>query len=167
MKKIIFLIFILCNLVFAHAQQIYPIKESYDQALEPIYSGINYNNTSIAWWQGWGWTLLSYLRMYETTHDKAYLNKFIKHSYGIQQRRNSDIWDGPMNNDDPTIVLYTGQLLRPMAEFVYLVKNDNALYNTDLMTGLIPSTLSNPTQTILGYGDYANWLQARVIQSMD
>ena len=80
-------------------------------------------------------------------------------------RRNTDIWDGPMNSDDAIIVLYTGQLIRPMAEFIYIVKNDVALYNTDLLQGLVPSVIGS--QTILGYGDYANWLQGRVVESQD
>jgi hypothetical protein len=171
MKKIVVLfILIACGCSFTNAQNTFPIKEAYDQVLEPNYTSwpYHYNNTSVPWWQSWGWNLLSYLRMYQTTGDKAYLNKFVKHSYGVQLRRGTDaIWNGPMNYDDPTIVLYTGQLLRPMAEFIYIVKNDMTLYNTNLLSGFVPGTLYDPTYTILGYGDYANWLQARVIQSMD
>lgn len=149
------------------AQQLYPIKEAYDQTIEPYYSNINYNSSSNDWWVSWGGILQSYLRMYETTHDKAYLNKFIKHSYGIQLRRSSTPADWfPIIGQDQRM-LYGGSLLNPMAEFVYIVKSDNNLSNTNLLPGLIPSSLSNPTQTILGYGDYANWLQGRVAQSLD
>jgi len=168
MRKFI-LIYFLFSLVPLnnYAQQLYPIKESFDQKLEPIYSSTNYNNNSTNWWEGWGWTLLSYLRMYETTHDKAYLNKFIKHSFYIQFNRSiNDLWS--VIPDDGQLVLYTGKLLRPMAQFVHLVKNDITLYNTYLLPGILPvNVLNNPTQIILGYGDYANWLEARVKQSMN
>ena len=52
MKKIISSIILFSWVCLVHAQQVYPIKESYDQILEPYYSGIDYNNTSIAWWEG-------------------------------------------------------------------------------------------------------------------
>jgi len=147
-------------------QQIYSIKESYDQILEPQYSAIDYNNNSTNWWQSWGWTLLSYLRMYQSTQDKAYLNKFIKHAYGIQVHRGSSPadWSAAINPDNQEM-LYTGQLLRPMAEFVFIIKNNNILYNTNLISGLVPSVIG--TQTILGYGDFANWLQGRVVETLD
>ncbi len=145
----------------------YTIKESFDQNLESYYTSsvYDYNNDATLWWQSWGWNLLSYLKMYEATHDKAYLNKFVKHSYNIQMRRNTFLWD--MDGTSSTIVLYTGQLLRPMAEFVYIVNQDNTLYNTNILQGVVQSTLSDPTQTVLGYGDYANWLQKRITRTMD
>lgn len=147
-------------------QQLYSIKESYDQILEPQYSAIDYNNNSTNWWQSWGWTLLSYLRMYQSTQDKSYLNKFIKHAYGIQVHRGSSPadWSSAINPDNQEM-LYTGQLLRPMAEFVFIIKSNNILYNTNLMSGLVPSAIG--TQTILGYGYFANWLQGRVVETLD
>jgi hypothetical protein len=83
MKKLFSAMLVIFAVQISFAQQIYPIKESYDQILEPRYTepGIayDYNNTSTPWWETWGWNLLLYLRMYETTHDKAYLNKFNRH----------------------------------------------------------------------------------------
>jgi hypothetical protein len=166
--KIICLFITLIICVKGFGQQLYPFKESYDQFLEPYYTSntYDYNNDATKWWESWGMTLLSYLRMFEATHDKAYLNKFIKHSYNIQLRRGTYVYWQSLP-DNGTRLLYTGQLLRPMAEFVYIVKNDNTLYNTNLLSGLIPSTLSTPTQIILGYGDYANWLEARVEHTLN
>ena len=71
--KIFIVSLLLSNNTFC--QQIYPIKESYDQIIEPYYSNNNYNNPASNWWQAWGPILQSYLRMYETTGDKAYLNE--------------------------------------------------------------------------------------------
>ena len=101
MNKYFSLVVIICFAFKVDAQQTYPIKETYDQILERYYaenSGLDYNNSANAWWAGWDPILSSYLKMFEATKDKAYLNKFVKHSYGLQMRRSSVIWDGPMNS---------------------------------------------------------------------
>jgi hypothetical protein len=109
--------------------------------------------------------------MYQATNDKSYLNKFVEHSFNIMQRKGTaDIWDAQMSDPDPdimnpTIVLYTGPMLRPMAEYIYIVKNNTSLYNTDLTPGIVPHVIDS--HTILGYGDYANWLQEKVITAQN
>lgn len=169
MKKITIAVLALLMVCSLYAQQSVDFKGSYDSILEPHYTGeaYHYNNAANNWWESWGWILLSYVRMYEATRDTAYLNKFVRHSYGIQTKRGDYIWDVPMHSSHPTIVLYTGLLLRPMAEMVYLIKNESALSETTLLSELIRVIPSNPHQVIANYGDYANWLQARVVQSMD
>lgn len=167
MKKLTLIITFFYFAHFVFTQETHPIKETYDQVLEPYYSNTaDYNSPLVTWWYGWGSILQSYLNMYKATGDKAYLNKFIKHSYGIQLRRETnEDWRAIM--DPKNLMLYTGTLLSPMAEFVYIIKNDTQLYSTYLLTGIIPSTLTNPNQGILGYGDYANWLQSRLTQTLD
>lgn len=169
MKNIILLILLSFNLSFVNSQVTHPIKETFDQLIEPNYTNnisLDYNSPLQTWWYGWGSMLQSYLNMYKSTGDKAYLNKFIKHSFGIQMRRGSnEDWRAIMLPEN--LMLYTGTLIGPMAEFVYIIKSDPQLYSTYLLTGIIPPSLDSPNQVILGYGDYANWLQARITQTLD
>lgn len=181
MKKLFFFIFLLNGRLFG--QQLYPIKESYDN-LDNFYSyqdGRDYTvpaNRPECFFS-WGFTLHSYLVMYETTKDKAYLNKFVKHAYSLQTLRGTS--DFPYwsfeNYSNPLCsgsackrsneFLYGGLLFRAMAEYIYLVKSDNSLYNTNLLPGLIPSTFNGYPYTFVGYGDFANFLQARTVESLD
>jgi hypothetical protein len=172
MKKILLGFILIFSFYYSNGQQFFAIKEAYDQLTEPYYTTNSYNyfDDSKRWWENWGNTLLGYLRMYQATKDKDYLNKFIKHSYCILSNEDSyhNYW--PALPDNGTRSLYTGQLIRPMAEFVYMIKSDHELYITNLSpkaSELANMYLSDPTQLILGYGDYANWLESRVIKCMD
>ncbi len=166
----IIIIFAICHILIVYNAdgQSYPLKETYDQSLEPHYASSEYS-TPTNWYSSWNEILLSYLRMYETTLDKAYLIKFIKCSYMFQLGRlggleynDLPIWYIP----DDEQLLYGGQLIRPMAEFVHLVRSNQSLYNTNLPTlDGIPTQIGS--QNILGYGDYANWLQGRVVETLD
>jgi hypothetical protein len=176
-KKIIICICIISSFYICNAQQTYPIKETYDQILEKYYaenSDLDYNNSAKSWWAGWDPILYSYLKMYEATLDKAYLNKFLFHSYNIQTKRSFSTWELTMamaddisntNQLEAAVALYTGRLLYPMAEYVYLLNGNTILSNTVIASGIIPSTIGS--QSIITYGDYALWLKGRVVESLD
>lgn len=168
MKKILFL---LCFYTSAslNAQNNYFIKEFYDQVLSPNYASFeNEPKNNTKWIHSWGDLLLSYIRMYEATNDKAYLLKFVKYSKDIQDLRNiyPPIWKTAIDNVVPDsethsyYVLYTGRTVRPMAEFIYLIKKDNILTNLQL-----PSKLQSTSITT--YGEYADYLLIRIKQSID
>jgi hypothetical protein len=140
--KALFLILIFCFFgEFARAQQLHPFKETYDQVLEPNYASTNYNNTSIKWWEGWGPILQSYLNMYQATGDKAYLNRFIKHTYGIQLRKGT--------NEKST---------------VFLVNNDGGLYCTSARVRLkeeipVPDFVFKPDYELMPLSEVKKFVQ--------
>ena len=153
------------------AQNSYQIKEYYDKLYPtPNYSpeNIDYTN-SYKVGNSLSWILSSLLRMYqETTGDKAYLIKFINHCILIQNNR----WDMRESGGEPVWVekdesgngdaYFNSLLIYPMAEFVNMIINEpkHTLYNTNLSVRLINNLPSS--NTILGYGDFANWLGKRL-----
>jgi hypothetical protein len=187
MKKTIFIFTLLHYVLLGKAQQVFSIKEYFDCKLEPHYTSGVYDFTNPTYFNGamqsWGNILRAYLKMYEVTKDKAYLNKFIKHTYNLQQLRDihpshnlpipspKKIWhitDPVTGNDENEFeFLYGGLILGSMGEYIKLVNSDPELYNTNLLAGLIPSSFPGYPYTFLGYGDFANFLQARIIESLN
>lgn len=167
-RPIIYLIcaFSLCNNSFA--QSTTPFKEHWDDlhvwytVNEPHYQNLDYNDCYITG-NSLSWLLSSYIRLYKSTNDKAYLIKFINHCIRLQKVRwderipsyNAPIWiragsdsqnptlddlcDGVTNNAEPAY--FNSLILMAMAEFVEMVVNEpgHILYNTDLPI-LNPST---------------------------
>jgi hypothetical protein len=158
-------------------------NKSYYEELEPFNSsGINYNvvSGSTAMENTVGWLLMGYLNMYETTGDKAYLVKFINMTIECMLVR-QDVTGGNFGSTAPfppkwtltgdaggESTYYNTLLIFPMAKFIYIVKNNSELYNSNLNSSIVhlgklfapPSPF--PFTSILGYGDFANWLRARV-----
>jgi hypothetical protein len=166
MKQIIIIFCLVLLVDCAFSQEKNPLRDAFDQRLEPIYSGIDYKNPATYWWQGWGFTLMAYLRMYEATDDVQYLDKFIKHTQGIIKAKGDNaIWNEQMQNHNGTIVLYTGQLLRPMAEFVYLVNQKNELGNVELKSNDLQSNVNG--KPLRNYQDFASFLELKVQKSLD
>lgn len=176
MKKTIFILtFLNVWILSINAQSnTYDFKSKYDE-LVSTYSGTkSYNQPNSSWYYAWGFYLLSNIRMYEATgQENTYLQPFVNYSYEIQMKNKPN---GFWWYDIPSIQVfcYTGQVLYPMAEFVRLVKNNPFLYNTNLPSKLFPNSPKDANghpvldgQVILGYGDYANWLQGKLIQTVD
>jgi hypothetical protein len=175
MKKLIILQLLLFVLSIK-AQQTAPLKEAFDDYLEKRYTTGVYDYSVAAnrpnCWLGWGHILSAYLNMYKATGDKAYLNKFAKHATAILSYKGQNspypfFWDFtnfPTATDPATREImsfhYTGRMIKPMAEFVYLVKQ------------VYPALQSTPILASLGlpfanYGDFANYIQGQVEGTLD
>ncbi len=116
--------------------------------------------------------LESYIRMYQTTRDKAYLYKFIKHIIKIQSLRGtysgSFTCEGCADHGalswSPSFY-QNGIILWPMAHFVHLIrKEEPALQSVSL----------NPHQDIdlssidySNFGEFADWLAGRAKETIE
>lgn len=173
-----FFVVIFCFTFGSVFSQQYSFKERFD-ILEQSYTTNSYNYESAlnrpCVWVNWGDILSSYLNLFKATGDKAYLNKFVKHSFNIlTYRSNSDgefpfFWDmsgfGFCSGSDSYAYReemsfhYTGRLIMPMCEFQYIV---NQLYpylqSAPLLSGMAPYTT---------FGEFSNYLQSRTQESLD
>ena len=61
---------------------------------------------------------------------------------------------------------FNSLLIYPMAKFVNMVIQTPSLYNTNLPLSIVIEEQMQPTTTILGYGDFALWLGARVEETI-
>jgi hypothetical protein len=173
MKKLIILQLLLFVLSIK-AQQTAPLKEAFDDYLEKRYTTGSYDYSVAAnrpsCWFGWGHTLSAYLNMYKATGDKAYLNKFAKHATAILVYKGQHpffpaFWEFTNYPTDAVTqeimsFHYTGRMIKPMAEFVYLVKQ------------VYPALQSTPILASIGlpyatYGDFANYIQSEVEETLD
>lgn len=172
------------------SQNVSPIKEGYDKlyfSFSP--SNFNYNNCFLTG-NSLSWTLSGLLHMYQTTADKAYLVKFINHCIKLQKVRwdeyvsgEAPVWIRIIDDDcdlspvpnDGEPAYFNSLLIYPMAEFVYMVINDQNLYNTnlpisqfidqDVIDITVLNTLTTPNAVTM-YGDFALWLGKRVEETM-
>jgi hypothetical protein len=182
MKKMCHLFLFLFNSAFCQTSpNLAPNKEYYEEIeagfIPPNYSDLDPEN---GMQNRAGWLMMGYLNMYEATGDKAYLIKFVNASLECILNRYDVVnnfglfslfppkWTlSPDGHEESTYL--NNLLLIPMTKFIYLVRNDLDLYNTNLDGRIFhkdefESKFSEPI--ILGYGDYANWLGARVEETM-
>ncbi len=132
------------------------------------------------------YVLESYIMMWKATQDKKYLNKFIIHSKRLQDHRDdkvatnlygvngtscSVLYSYPHDNfpvwsfDDGCSqwiprVLHSGNIIYPMAEFIYLMLQDP---QTSLET--VPNEVG--LSSVSSFLDYAYWLRSRVIETIN
>lgn len=154
----------------------------------------------------------SYLIMYRATQDKHYLDKFIIHAKRVQERRDDNIKKLPataiVNNSScfsdvqgingnskswsldfenascgwTVTSLYSGKIIFPMAEFIYMMKvefsNDIDLLNTSLpeeANGIgkyinqysATYDISEGLSSIQTYSEFAGWLEIRARETLD
>jgi hypothetical protein len=115
--------------------------------------------------------LMSLLKMYKITGDKAYLIRFVSFSYIIQMARNDEA--DPNNHfgwvTSEDAMYQDGLIIMAMAEFVYLVRNNQILSNTLLPSSTIVDIRVDryPPAQYNTYGLYASWLGFRVEQTLD
>ena len=120
------------------------------------------NGTHKRFGETMGGELESYIIMYEQTKDKAYLYKFINRAITIQNTR-GDI--GAFGGFGWSTLFYkNGLVLYPQAHFVHLVKVDEpGLADAPLFDDL----LTNHTTSFTKIGQFADWLNDRVQESLD
>lgn len=175
-----FLWMVLCLAFDAHAQYEVPAKEQFDKlSHKVVYNGlydgiINYMlNTNH--WSGYqfgeqiGPALEGYVRLYETTKDKAYLIKFVNLALKAVAWHKANY----RFND---LLYMDGQLLWPMAHFIHLVLVEDPDLGSfevannagliDVPTSTIPAN-ELPAQSSYTLHEIATWLLARSVESLD
>lgn len=162
------------------AQSSLPIKEQYDY----LHTKAVFNNTHTGvlnyllasnpfsgyeYGEQLGYVLESYLNMYKTTKDKAYLIKFINLSLTIMAWRQTDYRFSIDGN-----VYMDGLLLWSMAHFSYLILyQEPTLNNLIIPTNVLNIPTSTFSQNILPfqpsytYGYIANWLIQKQVETLD
>ena len=161
------------NLCSAQSNATYPIKEQYDKHntdfVDNVYNPCNISPSNIpnTYGDGMSYVLESYIKMYETTKDKAYLIKFIINSICMQENRQDT--RGVTSNPRWTYGMYQdGLIIWPMAHFVHqIIVEEPSLYYLPLPQ--IPNTkiTSNAFgETFNTYGDFAQWLRTRTEQTL-
>lgn len=177
-KLILFVTIILACFLFSQrctAQINYaeiPIKEEFD-AYNAILTQVNYipcsispNNDQDTYGDGMYYVLDSYITMYKTTHDLAYLNKFVIESICMMANRHDYAgvnfeprWSQHMYHD--------GNIIGSLSSFVYLIKYEEPnLQQTNIYP--FPQVTANPFgQTFNTYLQYANWLGVQVGTTLD
>lgn len=195
------LVFItVCSSIGSQAQ--HPIKEQYDHLCHKqgfgSYTGvINYivEDPGANPWSSYlfgeqvGYFLEGYLRMYETTKDKAYLIRFINLSLkAIAWRKASYLFTQPTPaywtiNDGGYLVLIAatsgspymnGSLLWPFAHFVHIVAEDDPELGALVIPGEVvfphTSTIAInelPMQASYTYAGIADWMLDRTRETLD
>lgn len=164
-----------------------PVKEQYDhmahKEMHGSYAGViayMVDNPAANPWSGYrygeevGYFLEGYLRMYETTKDKAYLIRFINLALKAMAWRNSDFFFTGESVGDDTVPYMNGVLLWPIAHFVHLI----LVGNDDLAGQVIPDGLIAyqgstvpvnvlPYSSAHTYASIATWFMYRCVESLD
>ena len=175
-RKIIFLLLIVqCSIYMVHAQTYdqFSVKEEYDYynasliARYKPFDSITRLNDEV-YGDGMSHILDSYITMYETTSDKAYLYKFVMQSLSIVKNRHDfrGVDDGIPRWDNSSSSMYlTGNTLAPLAHFVYFIKSNQSLDTTCIYPFAAIQNNSFNT-TFHTFGAYASWLQERCGESL-
>jgi hypothetical protein len=198
MRKIYILLLCLISAYTIYAQdyQLLKVKEEYDlfsnlmlssyAPYNKIYSK-NFNttrtksdtNTITTFGEGIANIMESYITMYETTKDKAYLYKFIFQSLCLIEERpdySIDSTQAPRWSFDPMIYL-DGIILAALSRFVYFIEfeeptiKEEHIYQFDELKPEIykpQSSYCNRFDIFFNtFGQYARWLADRVIETLN
>ncbi len=173
-KLVTAIVIAITHSLFTYSQTPYSIKEQYDFLdvghyiipsgyLDPTipYDG----NLSNRLGDRVADVMTSYLKMYKTTKDKAYLVKFINLCIEVQSLKmgNNLVNNPPVNAPIWSTTMYqNGRILAPMAEFVHLVKMDDQ----SLQTVPFPVSLIN-NANFNTYLDFADWLKDKVAETLN
>jgi hypothetical protein len=178
MKKLVFIILVLISFDRINAQKPLPIKEQYDFTNnKALFNGthvgiLNYIESGYpingyAYGEQLGFVLESYINMYKTTGDKAYLIKFINEVLLIMSWRNTDY---KFNS----LLYMDGILLWPMAHFSnFILYQEPTLSNLIIPISIlnIPTSTFSPNilpyQSSYTYGYIANWLIQKQVETLD
>ena len=125
--------------------------------------------------EGASFYLMSLLKMYETTKDKAYLIKSIQMIIDMQEVRNDRCnlddfpthkgWVRTLEVSGGGAMYQDGHASMPMAKLVYLIYDDPSLYTTTLPA--INNIMSNDFGISFNtYGQFATWLKEKVKETI-
>ncbi len=194
LKDLIIIWIILLFPILCFPQNISPftIKEQYDKRQKSLIEngpfntclvGNNTETISSTYGDGVSYILESYLKMYDSTKDKAYLIKFILNTICMHEHRldvlgtysvSEPRWackDCPDENGNPVDYQYhDGLIIWPMSHFVHLVKiQEPYLYELSLpqITGTKISNNHFGNNLWSTYGEFAEWLRIRIKQTLD
>lgn len=171
----------------------YQIKEQYDKhqktfiengSYNPCDIGNDYVAISNVYGDGMSYVLESYIRMYETTKDKAYLIKFILNAICMHEHRRDKLgidtdptWacktccdNTPYDGVGPPCMYHDGNIIWAMSHFVYLIKVQEPSLNTLPLPQIAGTKIpSNDFGINLWntYGDFAEWIRIRTEQTLD
>lgn len=170
----------------------YAIKAQYDLAeyayVEAITHPCSMSNTDPlaladeignTYGDGTAFVMESYVHMYETTGDKAYLFKFVERAICIQEHRWDELGVSPSwiyhllgyDFDSPRWsknIYQDGDIMAALGHFVHLVQVEDP----DLETMALPQftgtpIVSNSFDTWATIGEFAEWLRVRTEQTLD
>lgn len=174
--KILLIHLILClnNLSWGQNYSTYQIKEQYDKhnnfLVDIGYHPCNISPSNIAdsYGDGMSYVLESYIKMYQTTKDKAYLIKFINNSICIFENRKDDLGISTEPRWGNSSMYQDGLIMWPMAHFYHLIWTEEPSL-ASLVIPQIPNTkITNNSfnSSFPTYGDYANWIRNRIDQTL-
>lgn len=161
------------------------VKEFYDANLEIVMPSSTMESLNVeqengdAIGDGYSKYISSLTKMYESTGDKGYLVKFVKNSFIVQNMRKdhrSSPGDPVWSDLQGDHMYHDGYILKALAEFVYMVRNNSNLFNTALPTAASlgissqyypSSSLITPYGFGYTYGGYAKWLGDQVGLTLD
>ena len=195
MKKIIITLLaitILCqsNVCLAQDFASFPIKEQYDKHQQTLVlngslnpCNVNHEPCAISnnYGDGNAFILESYIKMYETTGDKAYLLKFVLDAICMQEHRRDFVgieytpsWGGYCC-DGNKCLYHDGNIIWAMSHFIYIIKGEfgqtrPGIYNEPLPQ--LDEIVKAEGQAFFNhywptYGDFAEWLQILAEQTLD
>jgi len=173
MKYLLILVCVLVSNLYAQ-KNTFDFKQKFDE-LSKFHTSTKTYDYSLKydpnWFYGWGFYLLSDIRMYEATGDYLnYLDPIITYSYEIQSKNKpTKKWYDEIPASQ--LLSYSGQVLRPMAEFIMLVKKDTILQKRKISKSFFEEhKLMNQkidSNKIENYLDYCIWLEKQVINDVD
>lgn len=155
-----------------------PYNKFYSKDFNTIHTK-NDTNTITTFGEGISRILESYITMYETTKDKAYLYKFLFQSLCIIEERPDNSIDStiaPRWSFDPMVYL-DGRILAALSRFIYFVEFEEPtiinepIYQFDELKAekYIPqSNYCNKFNIVFNtFGEYTKWLADRVKETLD
>lgn len=172
------------NILDAQTYKDIPVKEEYD-----FYNAHEVNvdhrpctlkpdKDERTFGDGMSKILEGYITMYKTTGDKAYLYKFVLQSLCVMENRH-DLNESIASNIPrwATEMYHDSYIIAAFSRFVYFIKlEEPALLNEPIYqfdelnpSNYLPNTCNCNSFgiTFLTFGQYANWLQDRVIETLN
>ncbi|GIV28655.1 MAG: hypothetical protein KatS3mg027_2469 [Bacteroidia bacterium] len=145
-------------------------KHNYGNNIQGLENYVRYTNPyyDYAYGEQWGYLLESYLIIYKTTKDKAYLIRFINETLRIMSwRRESYVF----NHEN---LYMNGLLLWAMSHFCYLVLYEEPTLASIVIPGSVVHVPTStftvnilPTQPNYTFGFIADWLIHRLVETYD
>lgn len=178
MKAVYLFFLLLLNTLISYTQTdlAVQIKRQFDSLssdfIDRVYSpcSISVENIPYIYGDGMSYILEAYLNLYETTHEKDYLIKFINYAICMQENRQDvrGISPNPRWTIDP-MMYHDGLICWPMSHFCYLILTQDSLLSAQALPMNATAKYYNNTFNLRfkTYGDVAIWLKNKTIETMD